>query len=246
MTYNPIIVIPARLGATRLSRKPLADINGEPMIVRVWRQAVAANLGPVVVACCGNEIASVIRQVGGVAIITDPDLPSGTDRIHAALEEIDPQKSHSLVVNLQGDLPTINPLILKAVLSPLTDNTYDIGTLAAPIHTTSEIENPNVVKIAMTQSADGVSQALYFSRSPIPANANPYYHHVGVYAYRRPILDEFVSLPPSHLEKMEKLEQLRALEAGMTIGVTYIDHIPQSVDTEEDLKAVIQSLQVSI
>lgn len=242
MPHNPIIAIPARLGSTRLSRKPLADIHGEPMIVRVWRQAVAANLGPVIVACCGEEIASVIRRVGGVAVITDPDLPSGTDRIHAALKEIDPQNNHKIVVNLQGDLPTIDPGLVQAVLMPLIKNGYDMGTLAAPIQVPGEIENPNVVKIAMTQPDDGVSRALYFSRSAIPANASPFYHHVGVYAYQRAALDKFVKLAPSYLEKTEKLEQLRALEAGMSIGVALIDHIPQSVDTEDDLKAVIRGL----
>lgn len=240
MSSNPIIMIPARLGSTRLSRKALADIHGEPVIVHVWRRAIAANLGPVVVACCGEEIASVVRDVGGTAIITDPSLPSGTDRIHAALEEIDPKKGHTIVVNLQGDLPTITSHSLQAVMTPLTKHHYDIGTLAAQIHTPSEIQNPNVVKIAMNQEVDGVSQAFYFSRSAIPANASSYYHHIGVYAYQRFALDKFVSLPPSYLEETEKLEQLRALEARMSIGVAVIDHIPQSVDTADDLQAVIE------
>ncbi len=235
-----IIVIPARLASARLPNKPLADIQGKPMIVRVMEQAQKANLGPVIVACCGAEIATVVRQAGGIAIETDPDLPSGSDRIVAALRHYDPERVYETVINLQGDLPTIDPLLIRASLAPLADPTIDIATLCCEIQDAAEVENPNVVKIATSpwvkQGGRDISRGIYFSRLAIPANAQTHYHHIGIYTYRRAALERFVSLPPSYLEITEKLEQLRALEAGMHIGVVLVEGMPQSVDTPEDLE----------
>jgi 3-deoxy-manno-octulosonate cytidylyltransferase (CMP-KDO synthetase) len=246
MISNPIIMIPARLAATRLPNKPLADINGEPMIVHVWRRGKAADLGPVVVACCGPEIAGAIEQVGGKAIITDPDLPKGSDRIYVALRQIDEGTSgqpHDIIINLQGDLPTIDASLLRQVLAPFENPDVDIATLAAPIKHKDDLNNPNVVKIAMTdpqQTTTGalVGRALYFSRSLIPSGGQTHYHHIGVYAYRRKALEAYVQLPMSSLEKAEQLEQLRALEVGLRIDVAIVDSIPPSVDTPDDLDKV--------
>lgn len=246
MTTNPIIMIPARMAAARLPNKPLADINGEPMIVHVWRRGMAADLGPVVVACCGPEIAGAIERVGGQAIITDPNLPKGSDRIYVALKQVDEGNSgqpHDIIINLQGDLPTIDATLLHQVLAPFENPDVDIATLAAPIKHKDELNNPNVVKIAMTEpqkTASGalVGRALYFSRSPIPSGGQIHYHHIGVYAYRRKALEAFVQLQMSSLEKAEQLEQLRALEAGLRIDVAVVDSIPQSVDTPDDLDKV--------
>jgi 3-deoxy-manno-octulosonate cytidylyltransferase (CMP-KDO synthetase) len=247
---NPIILIPSRLGATRLPNKPLADIHGDPMIVHVWRRGVAANLGPVVVACCGSEIEEAVIKAGGHAVITDPALPKGSDRIYAALRKIDeenPGQLHDIIINLQGDLPTISAELLHQVLAPLEDPAVDIATLAAPITNREELENVNAVKIAMTQpkeTASGakIGRALYFSRSVIPSGGSDHYHHIGVYAYRRKALETYVQLPVSSLEASEQLEQLRAMEAGMRIDVAIVSEIPQSVDTPEDLDRVRNSL----
>lgn len=237
-----IIVIPSRLASRRLPDKPLALVQGEPMIVRVWQQALAANVGPVIVACCGPEIAEVIHAAGGQAIITDPDLPSGTDRVVAALQQFDPLHLYDIVVNLQGDLPLIDPADVRRTLTPLTNSAVDIGTLGARIVDPAEVTNPNVVKIACGKwhawGGEQVSRAIYFSRQAIPANAVEHYHHVGIYAYRRKALNRFVQLPPSYLEKTESLEQLRALEEGMRIEVTLIDEVPHTIDTAEDLERV--------
>lgn len=237
-----IIVIPSRLASTRLPKKPLALVQGISMIVRVWQQAIAANMGPVIVACCGEEIAEAIHKEGGLAIITDPNLPSGTDRVVAALAQFDPAEKYGSVINLQGDLPFINPLDIQKVILPLTNAEVDIATLGAKIIDTSEINNPNVVKIACgrwhTIEEENVARAVYFSRQSIPANAPEFYHHVGVYAYRRRALTKYVQLEPSYLEMVEKLEQLRALEAGMRIDVALVSEVPQSIDTPEDLERV--------
>lgn len=237
-----IIVIPSRLASTRLPKKPLALVQGISMIVRVWQQAVAANMGPVIVACCGEEIAEAIRKEGGVAIITDPDLPSGTDRVVAALAQFDPAEKYDYVINLQGDLPFINPMDIQKVTIPLTDPEVDIATLGAKIINTSEITNANVVKIAcgrwQTKDGESIARAVYFSRQAIPANASEFYHHIGVYAYRRSALTQYVQLKPSYLEMVEKLEQLRALEVGMRIDVALVSEVPQSIDTPEDLERV--------
>ena len=238
-----IIVIPARLGATRLLDKPLADIHGVPMIVHVWRRAMDAAVGPVVIACDDEAIAAAVRQAGGQAILTRPDHASGSDRIFEALETLDPEGRYDTVINLQGDLPTIAPEIIRAVLTPLAETAVDIATLAAPISDPEERADPNVVKAAVefTDSRPGkrIARALYFSRVPVPWDggdaAQPLYHHIGLYAFRREALRRFVALPPSPLEKRERLEQLRALEASMRIDVALVDTIPLGVDTSADL-----------
>lgn len=239
---KPIIVIPSRLASTRLPQKPLALVQGVAMIVRVWQQAMAADIGPVIVACCGQEIADAIHQAGGQAIITDPDLPSGTDRVVAALTQFDPEKKYEVVINLQGDLPFVNPEDIRKVLIPLVNPAVDIATLGAKIIDASDIANPHVVKIACghwnPMAGGKVARAIYFSRQSIPANATEFYHHVGIYAYRRAALTRFVELAPSYLEVTEKLEQLRALEEGMRIEVAFIAAVPHTIDTPEDLERV--------
>ncbi|MHA1600671.1 MAG: 3-deoxy-manno-octulosonate cytidylyltransferase [Alphaproteobacteria bacterium] len=240
---SPIIVIPARLGATRLPDKPLADIHGVPMIVHVWRRAMEAAVGPVVVACGEEAIAEAVRQAGGEAILTRSDHASGSDRIFEAVETLDPENRHGTVINLQGDLPTIAPEIIRAVLAPLAEPAVDIATLAAPISDPAERADPNVVKAAVEfagrRSGERIARALYFSRAPVPWDggdtSQPLYHHIGLYAFRREALRRFVALPPSPLEKRERLEQLRALEAGMRIDVALVDTIPLGVDTSADL-----------
>ncbi|MBY0463279.1 MAG: 3-deoxy-manno-octulosonate cytidylyltransferase [Alphaproteobacteria bacterium] len=239
---RPIIVIPARLASTRLPNKPLVEIQGKPMILRVWEQAMAADIGEVVVACCGAEIADIITEAGGKAILTNPNHPSGTDRIHEAVRSRSNLSKDTIIVNLQGDLPTVSKESLRAVLEPLQNSKVDIGTLAVPISDPKQIENPNVVKIALTFVKPNIGRALYFSRSPIPYGATEYYHHIGIYAYRMSSLERYVSLEPSLLEQTEKLEQLRALEDGMRIDVGIVGEIPHSVDTKEDLEAVARFL----
>jgi 3-deoxy-manno-octulosonate cytidylyltransferase (CMP-KDO synthetase) len=233
---TPILLIPARLAATRLPAKPLADIAGVPMIVRVMRQALAAELGPVVVAAGEKEIVAVVEAAGGKAVLTDPTLPSGSDRIHAALQLFDPAGRHDVVVNLQGDLPALDPGQIRAVVSALEDSGADIATLAAQITDPAERDNPHMVKAVVAWRPDGqLGRALYFTRATAPSGDGPLFHHVGIYAYRRAGLSRFVALPPSPLEKREKLEQLRALEAGMSIAVVRVDSVPLSVDTPADL-----------
>ncbi|WP_298285723.1 3-deoxy-manno-octulosonate cytidylyltransferase [Acidocella sp.] len=239
---RPLILIPARLGSTRLPGKVLADIAGTPMIVHVLRRAEAAGLGPVAVACGEAEIAEAVRAAGGRAILTDPDLPSGSDRIFAALRELDPAGAFEAVINLQGDLPAIAPGCLADVLRPLAAG-YDIGTLVAPVTSAEEAAAPSVVKCvcAFPEGAE-IAPALYFSRNAVPAGEGPLWHHIGIYAYRRAALAKFVSLPPSPLELREKLEQLRALEAGLRIGVARISEAPFGVDTPADLERARQIL----
>ena len=233
---NPVIIIPARMASTRLPGKPLADIAGEPMIVKVWRQAMRASLGPVLVAAAEPEIAEAIERAGGRAILTDPDLASGSDRVYAALQAADPESQFDAVVNLQGDLPEVDPQALRRVTEALEKSGADIATLAAPITDPADFDNPNVVKPIVAWNGSGKSgQALYFTRARAPAGEGPLYHHVGIYAFTRKALERFVSLPPSPLEAREKLEQLRALEAGMRIEVARIDAVPLSVDTPADL-----------
>ena len=234
---RPIVVIPARLGATRLPGKPLADIHGAPMIVHVWRRAIEAAIGPVLVACGEAEIADAIRAAGGRAELTEPAHPSGSDRVFEALARIDPERSHDIVVNLQGDLPTLDPQAIRALCAALAGSAEtDIATLAAPITEPAERDDPNVVKIAAAIAPGArVGRALYFSRAPIPAGAGPHYHHIGIYAYRRAALERFVRLPMGVLERRERLEQLRALEAGMRIDVALVDTVPLGVDTPADL-----------
>jgi 3-deoxy-manno-octulosonate cytidylyltransferase (CMP-KDO synthetase) len=238
LSAQPIIIIPSRLASTRLERKPLALINGQPMVAQVLQRALEANLGPVMVACCGSEIADIVNQSGGTAILTDPDLPSGTDRVWAAVKNLPASSKPSIVVNLQGDLPNIHAKSLQAVLRPLEDPAVDIATIASIIKNPEELTNSNVVKIALAKKSETRGQALYFSRNPIPFGADTYYHHIGVYAFRYQALEKYVSLPPSPLEKAEKLEQLRAMEAGMRIDVELVDTIPHTVDTVVDLENI--------
>jgi 3-deoxy-manno-octulosonate cytidylyltransferase (CMP-KDO synthetase) len=233
---DALIVVQARASSTRLPGKVLADIGGEPMIVHVWRRATEAGVGPVVVAAAEPEIAAAVEKAGGAAVLTDPDLPSGSDRIHQALQRFDPQRSFDAVVNLQGDIPTIAPAPIRAALDLLSDPAVDIGTLAAEITREEERHNPNVVK-AVVPLAPGARQgrALYFTRATAPAGDGPHYHHIGLYAFRRAALERFVALPPGILEQRERLEQLRALEAGMRIEVALVDTVPLGVDTPADL-----------
>ena len=233
---NPLLVIPARMASTRLPGKPLADIEGEPMIVHVWRRAREAALGPVIVACAESEIAAAVEASGGKAVLTKPDHPSGSDRIFEAVMQFDPSRQYDIVVNVQGDLPLIDPNAIRAALAPLSEAAVDIATLAVPIENTEELGNPSVVKIAAGFAPGvGVARALYFSRLAVPHGGGAHYHHIGLYAYRRAALERFVTLPPSPLEKRESLEQLRALEAGMRIDVALVDTVPFGVDTPADL-----------
>ncbi|MDE3114198.1 MAG: 3-deoxy-manno-octulosonate cytidylyltransferase [Pseudomonadota bacterium] len=234
---NPIVVIPARMASTRLPGKPLAEIAGLPMIVRVLRQAEAAGIGPVVVAAAEREIAEAVEAAGGRAMLTDPALPSGTDRVHAVVEALDKERAHDVVVNLQGDLPALDPADIRAVADVLAPTGADIATLAAEIDDPADFDNPSVVKPVVVWDVTGRrGRALYFSRARIPHGEGPLFHHVGIYAYRRDALSRFVALEPSPLERREKLEQLRALEAGMTIAVARVDSVPLSVDTPADLE----------
>ncbi len=232
-----LIVIPARMKATRLPNKPMAEIGGVPMIVQVWKRAVESGIGEVVVACDGEEIAGAIRAAGGVAVVTDPDHPSGSDRIAEAIEKSAVEKKHDIIINLQGDVPTLEPRLLQELLLPLKDSKVDIATLVTPIMRAEEHENPAVVKAVISlNSGTKIGRALYFTRAVAPSGEGVRYHHIGVYAYRRAALEKFVSLPPSGLELREKLEQLRALEAGMRIDVCVVDTVPLGVDTPEDLE----------
>ncbi len=233
---SPIVLIPARMKSLRLPGKPLADICGLPMIVQVWRRAMEAGLGPVCVAAGEPEIAEAVTRAGGMAVLTDPDHPSGSDRIFEALKKADPECRHDAVVNLQGDLPTIDPAIIRRVMEPLADDAVDIATLAVEIKRDAERTDPNVVKAVAPFGGNRIARALYFSRATVPANEGPHYHHIGIYAYRRAALERFVALPPGLLEKREKLEQLRALEAGMRIDVALVDTLPLGVDTPAELE----------
>ncbi len=234
---KPIIVIPTRLASTRLPGKVLADIHGTPMLVHVWRRAVAAGLGPVLVACAERQIADVITQAGGEAVMTRSDHATGSDRVFEAVRAHDPGGAFDAVINLQGDLPTVEPGLLAAVLEPLADPGVDIATLAVPITEVRERDDPNVVKaVAAVAPGSDRGRALYFSRAPVPAGEGPLLHHIGIYAYRPAALARFVALPAGVLEQREKLEQLRALEAGMHVSVALVDSVPDGVDTPADLE----------
>lgn len=235
--YRTIILIPARLKATRLPDKPLADIHGEPMIVHVWRRAMAAECGRVIIATDSARIRDTIRAVGGEALMTRPDHISGSDRIYEALNRIDPEADAEIVVNLQGDLPTLEPALIKTCIEPLLENGPDISTLCAEIHNPEERSNPNVVKIVGSPLPNSKKlRALYFTRACAPHGEGPVYHHIGIYAYRRASLERFVELKPSYLELRERLEQLRAIEDGMRFDVSIVDTVPLGVDTPEDLE----------
>ena len=232
---DPLILIPARLAATRLPEKPLADILGEPMIVHVWRRAIESGVGPVVVCTDTPAVVAAIEAVGGLAVMTRADHPSGSDRLAEALAVIDPEGRHDVVVNVQGDLPTIDPAIIAAAVTPLADRAVDIATLCAEIVREEERTEPSVVKLVGSRLTPTRLRALYFTRATAPWGDGPLYHHIGLYAYRRRALERFVALPPSPLEQREKLEQLRALEAGLRIDAVLVDDVPLGVDTPHDL-----------
>ncbi len=243
---KPIIMIPARLASTRLPNKPLADIHGLPMIVQVMKRAEESDLGRIVVACAEQEIRDAVEKAGGEAVLTDPDLPSGSDRIRAALQTVDPQKEYDAVINVQGDLPTLDPKLIQTAFDLLKDKDVSIGTLGAVIVKETEKANPNVVKaVAEIDFASGQKQgrALYFTRATAPANDGPLLHHIGLYAYRRDALEKFVAAKPAALERREKLEQLRALALGMRIDIAVVETVPLGVDTREDLDAARRMLK---
>lgn len=229
-----LILIPARMASTRLPGKPLADIAGLPMIVHVLRRAEAARIGEAVVATDSEAVATAVEKAGGRAVMTRTDHASGSDRIYEALEALDPEHRVEVVVNVQGDLPTIDPAEIRAALGPLTDPVVDIATLAAEITDPSELTNPNVVKAIGKEVAPGRLNAITFTRADA-TGPGPHYHHIGLYAYRRAALERFVKLPPSENERRERLEQLRALDAGMRIDVALVKSVPLGVDTPEEL-----------
>jgi 3-deoxy-manno-octulosonate cytidylyltransferase (CMP-KDO synthetase) len=233
---DPVVLVPARMASTRLPGKPLADILGEPMIVHVWRRAMEAGVGPVVVATDERAIVAAIETAGGIAVMTRPDHPSGSDRIFEAVEAFDPEGRHDVVVNVQGDLPTIDPRAVQAALLPLANPAVDIATIAAEITRPEERTESSVVKPVGTPIGPNLMRALYFTRATAPWGEGPLYHHIGLYAYRRRALARFVSLPPSPLEQRERLEQLRALEAGRRIDIAVVDDVPLGVDTPHDLE----------
>jgi 3-deoxy-manno-octulosonate cytidylyltransferase (CMP-KDO synthetase) len=243
---NTLIVIPSRMGATRLPGKALADIAGEPMIVQVWRRARASQAGNVLVAAAEEEIAAAVRAAGGDAVLTDPDLLSGTDRVAQAVGLRDPQRRFEFVVNLQGDLPTLDAAAIGICLAPLEDETVDIATLASEIVDAEEARNPNVVKAIAGLGFDRpVAMASDFRRDIDGADPGPHWHHIGIYAFRRAALERFVLLPPSEREKSRRLEQLRALDAGMTIAVARVDTAPFGVDTPADLERARAAIEAA-
>ena len=232
-----LIVIPARMHATRLPGKPLIHIAGEPLIVHVWRRAMAAETGRVVVATDTEEIVAAVRKAGGEAVMTRPDHVSGSDRVFEAANRIDPEGDFEIILNVQGDLPAMDPGIIHACLRPLEDKAVHIATIAALITSEESRTDPNSVKVVGTPTAvPGRLRALYFTRATAPYGEGPLHHHFGMYAYRRSALERFVSLRPSALEKREQLEQLRALEDGMRIDVTIVDTVPVEVNTPDDLE----------
>jgi 3-deoxy-manno-octulosonate cytidylyltransferase (CMP-KDO synthetase) len=233
---SALVLIPARLAASRLPGKPLADILGEPMIVHVWRRAVEAAIGPVVVACDDARIRDAVRRAGGEAVLTRTDHASGSDRIFEALQLYDPKGEHDVVVNVQGDLPTVEPHVVRAAFAPLETPEVDVATVATEIVTEEDRTAPSVVKVVGTPIGPGRLRALYFTRTTAPFGAGPLYHHIGLYAYRRAALERFVTLPPAPLERREKLEQLRVLENGMRIDVGLVETVPLGVDTPADLE----------
>ena len=238
-----LVVIPARMASTRLPGKPLADLCGKPMVVHVLERASAAAVGPVTVATDSEEIVAAVAKAGGRAVMTRGDHQSGSDRVHEAAGLIDPERRARIVVNLQGDMPSIEPGAIASALRPLGDAQVDIATTAAEIRDPAARENPNFVKVVGSPVANTRLRALYFTRATAPWGEGPLYHHFGLYAFRREALDRFVALPPSPLERREKLEQLRALEAGMRIDVAIVDRAPPEVNTPEDLDWVRASMR---
>jgi 3-deoxy-manno-octulosonate cytidylyltransferase (CMP-KDO synthetase) len=240
-----LVLIPARMASSRLPGKPLMDIAGLPMIVHVLHRAEEAAIGRVAVATDTAEIAAAVEAHGGEVVMTSPDHPSGSDRVYEAMEKLDPEGQAEIVINLQGDFPTISPQNIRDVLPPLEDPAVDIATLAAEIHTEEESLAPSVVKAVGSPLSGKRMRALYFTRATAPHGEGPRYHHIGLYAYRRAALTRFVNLPPSPLELQEKLEQLRALEAGMRIDITVVDTVPRGVDTAADLETARRILAKS-
>ena len=242
MTNNPIVLIPARLASTRLPNKPLADIGGKPMIVQCIERALEADLGPVAVAAGDPEIYDAVQAAGYTAILTDTAHPSGSDRIYEAVCRLDPDGQHDVIINVQGDLPTLDPVSIRAAMAPIQQSEgVDIATIAAVIDREEERSNPNVVKViaGFPEVSDldfTIARALSFTRAMAPWGDGPLYHHIGLYAFRRPALARFVGLPPGILEQRERLEQLRALEAGMRIDVALVRTVPLGVDTSDDLE----------
>ncbi len=233
---DTVILIPARMASIRLPEKPLADINGLPMIVQVWKRAMEANVGRAIVATDSIEVMEAMKTHGGEVVLTRSDHVSGSDRIFEALQKIDPHGKIKVIINVQGDLPTIEPQAIRASLLPLANKDVDLATLVAEIKIAEERDNPNVVKMVGTALNERTFRALYFTRATAPAGDGPLYHHIGLYAWRREALEKFVSLSPSPLEMREKLEQLRALEAGMRIDAVLVDTVPLGVDTAADLE----------
>lgn len=233
---KPIILIPARMASTRLPGKPLEDIAGLPMIIQVLKRGQECNLGPVAVACDNHEVFELVEAHGGKAVLTNPDHPSGSDRIFEALEKLDPNKEYDSVINLQGDLPTIDPETVQKAFAMLSDPAVDIGTLGVVIDNEKDKNNPSVVKaVVELDDAHSKGRALYFTRAVAPTGDGPYLHHIGIYTYRRDALEKFVTLKPSYLEQREKLEQLRALANNMRIDLGVVQTNPLGVDTPEDL-----------
>jgi 3-deoxy-manno-octulosonate cytidylyltransferase (CMP-KDO synthetase) len=233
-----LVLIPARMASSRLPGKPLADIGGRPMIVHMLALAQAAALGQVAVATDSPEVAAAVTAAGGQAVMTRPDHASGSDRIHEAMRLVDPAGRAGIILNLQGDMPTLTPADLRAVLAPIADPAVDIATIATEIRDEAGRTNPHMVKVVGSTVAPGRMRALYFTRATAPWGEGPLFHHFGLYAYRRAALERFVALPPSPLERREKLEQLRALEAGMRIDVALVGAEPLDVNTSEDLARV--------
>lgn len=233
---KPVILIPARMESTRLPGKPLADICGKPMIVQVWSRAVASGLGPVYIATDSVAVREAVEVAGGQVVMTRADHSTGSDRIAEALAKLDPDQKFDCVINVQGDLPTIDPLIIRAVAGPLADAAVDIATLAAEITDPHECSDENVVKAVGTPIGENRLRALYFTRATAPSGSGPLYHHIGLYGFKRAALERFISLPPAHLEKRERLEQLRALENGMRIDIALVDTVPLGVDTAAQLE----------
>ena len=237
---NPLIVIPSRLASTRLPSKPLADIHGTPMIVHCLRRAEAAGVAPVAVACGDRAIYDTVAAAGGQAVMTRSDHPSGSDRVFEAVQSLDPEGRYNVVINLQGDLPSLDPTVVAAVLEPLEEPAVDIATLVVEITEAAERANPDAPRAAVAFAPGSRrARALYFSRSAVPwpgaEDSEPLYYHLGIYAFRRAALARFVSLPQTALEQRERLEQLRALEDGMRIDVRRVDTLPLGVDTPADL-----------
>jgi 3-deoxy-manno-octulosonate cytidylyltransferase (CMP-KDO synthetase) len=233
---SPVILVPARLAATRLPGKPMADIAGEPMIVAVWRRAVEADVAPVWIATDSENIAEAVRAAGGQAVMTGTHHPSGSDRVFEAVGRIDPDGRYDAIINVQGDLPTVSPATIRAAALPLEDPEVAIGTPVAVIEREEERTASSVVKMVGTPLGGGRFRALYFTRATAPWGEGPLHHHIGLYAWRRAALARFVALPPSPLELREKLEQLRALEAGMRIDAVEVGEVPLGVDTPADLE----------